>query len=69
MECLLDLAGAVLWYTTFLTPLITIPLIWKLFKIHWIYRILIGLFFAGFLSFFFYHISLGLIFRHGMGPG
>lgn len=34
-----------------------------------IYRIILGLLFALLLSFFLYHISLGIIFRDGMGPG
>ncbi|MDX1942617.1 MAG: hypothetical protein SFU99_18775 [Saprospiraceae bacterium] len=64
-----DMIGLILWYAIFMTPLITIPFAWKVFKIRNIYRIMIGLFLAFVLSYFLYFISLAIIFRDGMGPG
>ncbi|MFN0215879.1 MAG: hypothetical protein ACKVT2_16595 [Saprospiraceae bacterium] len=64
-----DTIGQILWFAMFATPLLTIPLVWKFFKVGKVYRIIIGLVLAAFLSFFLYHISLAIIFRHGMGPG
>ena len=51
----------------FATPFITVPIVWRTFKVQIFFRILIGLFFACFISFFLYKISLGLIFRNGFG--
>lgn len=68
-EEFIDTVGKVLWFTMFATPLLTIPLTWKFFQVRKIYRVIIGLLLAAFLSYFLYHISLGIIFRHGMGPG
>ncbi len=62
-----DTIGQVLWFAMFATPLLTIPLVWKYFKVHKFYRIIIGIVLAIFLSFFLYFISLGIIFRNGMG--
>ena len=62
-----DTIGQFLWYAMFATPLITVPLVWRIFKIRKIYRLLIGLVLACFISFFLFHISLGLIFRNGFG--
>ena len=66
-EELKDTAGQVLWFAMFATPLLTIPLAWKFFKMNKVYRVLIGLVLALFISFFLYHISLAVIFRDGMG--
>ena len=65
---LLDILGQILWYTTFGTPLITIPLVWKYSKQKKSYRILIALLLSLLLSFLLYYISLSIIFRNGMGP-
>lgn len=64
----MDLLGQIFWFAMFATPLLTVPLTWRLKTIHWFYRVLIGLLLALVLSFFFYHISLAIIFRDGMGP-
>lgn len=64
-----DTVGQVLWYAMFATPLLTIPVTWRIFQVRKIYRVIIGLLVAACLSFFLYHISLGIIFRQGMGPG
>ncbi|MES2545862.1 MAG: hypothetical protein V4548_13330 [Bacteroidota bacterium] len=64
----MDLIGEMLWFAMFATPLLTIPMAWKLMDTKKKYRIFMGLFFALLLSFFFYHISLAICFRDGMGP-
>jgi len=65
----MDTIGQIFWYAIPLTPLLTIPLVWRLSKQRKIVRVLIGLGFALVLSFIFYLISLAIIFRDGMGPG
>ena len=64
----MDTIGQILWVTMFLTPLLTVPLAWRLFSIKKTYRVIIGLLFAVILSFFLFHISLAICFRNGMGP-
>jgi hypothetical protein len=54
-EELTDIVGTVLWFATFVTPLVTIPLVWKTFKVRIIYRVLIGVVLALCISFFTYH--------------
>ena len=63
-----DKIGQVFWYSIPFTPLITIPITWKLIKKKWYIRIIVGLLFAFGLSILFYGISLAIIFRDGMGP-
>ncbi len=65
----MDILGQILWFLMFGTPLITIPIVWRISKQKKVIRILIGLGLAIVMSFFLYHISLGIIFRDGMGPG
>lgn len=65
----MDTIGQIFWYVIPLTPLLTIPLVWRLSKVRKIVRVGIGLGFALLLSFIFYLISLAIIFRGGMGPG
>jgi len=62
----MDVLGAILWFTMFLTPVITIPIAWRVLPVRKIYRILFGLFLAAMISFFLYYISLAIIFRDGM---
>tara|TARA_Y100001934_G_C12021817_1_gene617168 strand:+ start:459 stop:653 length:195 start_codon:yes stop_codon:yes gene_type:complete len=64
----MDILGQILWYAIPLTPLLTIPIVWRLSKQKKIVRILMGLGLACILSFMFYHISLAICFRNGMGP-
>ena len=64
---MMDVIGQILWFAMFLTPLLTIPLVWKQKKIKKIYRIMIGLLLAVLISLFLYYISLSIIFRDGMG--
>lgn len=65
----LDLLGQILWFLMFATPLITIPIVWKVSNQKKIIRIIIGLVIAMILSVFLYHVSISIIFRDGMGPG
>jgi uncharacterized membrane protein len=65
----MDTLGQILWFLMFATPLITIPIVWKISNKKKVVRILIGLGLAIIMSFLLYHISLGIIFRDGMGPG
>ncbi len=65
---MLDWIGAILWITVFASPLITVPLAWKFCPAKKIVRVIMGLVLAAVVSFFSYHISLEIIFRHGMGP-
>ncbi|HAP00476.1 MAG TPA: hypothetical protein DCQ93_01000 [Bacteroidetes bacterium] len=64
----IDRIGEAIWFMMFLTPLITIPLVWRLSKARKIFRIIIGLVLAFALSLFFFFISLGICFRNGLGP-
>jgi len=65
---LLDTVGEILFYAIFLTPLLTIPLVWKCSKADKIYRILIGIGLAILISFVFFIISFAILFRDGLGP-
>jgi hypothetical protein len=69
MDNFADRLGSILWFSMFLTPLVTIPLAWKYSKQKRVVRILIGLFYAFIISFLLYFISLAILFRNGMGPG
>jgi hypothetical protein len=64
----MDLLGQILWYSIFITPIITIPIIWRISKLNKVLRLLLGILIAGILSLIFYVISLSIIFRDGMGP-
>jgi len=65
----MDFLGQILWFAMFGTPILTVPLAWRLMDTKKIYRVIVGLFLALILSFFLYHISLAIILRDGMGPG
>jgi hypothetical protein len=65
----MDLLAQILWFSMFITPVITIPLAWRLMDTKKIYRVIVGLLYALILSFFLYHISLAILLRNGMGPG
>jgi predicted membrane protein len=66
---IIDILGAILWIAMFLTPIFTIPIVWRIFTIKKFFRVAIGLLLAAVLSYFLYHVSLAIIFRDGMGPG
>jgi uncharacterized membrane protein (UPF0136 family) len=65
----MDTLGQILWFAMFGTPILTIPLAWRLMKTKKVIRVLVVLLFAGLLSFLLYYWSLAIIFRDGMGPG
>jgi hypothetical protein len=68
-EKIIDILGGVLFFGMFATPLITIPIVWRIStQKKWI-RILLGLLLALPISIVLYFTGLAIIFRHGMGPG
>jgi hypothetical protein len=62
-----DTVEQILWLAMFATPLLTIPMTWKFFQVRKVYRVIIGLLIAALLSLVLYQMTLGIIFRHGMG--
>lgn len=64
-----DIIGKVFWYGALVTPLLTVPMAWRLKGMHKGYRLLIGLLFAVLLSFVFFSIALAIVLRNGLGPG
>jgi len=68
MDSFLDIVGQILWFSIFLTPVITIPLACKYSKTGKLYRIILGLLMAFFLSIIFYSISMAILLRDGLGP-
>jgi membrane protein DedA with SNARE-associated domain len=68
MNKIIDIIGEILWFGIFLTPLLTIPLVWRIKTINKILRIIIGLLLAAIISLIFYSISIDILFRNGMGP-
>lgn len=52
----------------FITPVVTIPIIWRKSSQPGIIKILIGLVTAFCISILFFWISLSICFRNGMGP-
>jgi L-lactate permease len=64
----MDTLGRILWYSMFVTPLITIPVMWKVDDIRKIYRIIISLVLAAILSYIFFVVSVGIALRDGLGP-
>lgn len=65
---MIDSVGQILWYSIFLTPILTVPVVWKFSKVKKIYRLLIALLIAMFLSAVFYAISMTIVLRDGLGP-
>ncbi len=65
----MDFLGQILWFAMFGTPILTIPLAWRLMDTKKIYRVILGLLLSLILSFFLYYISIAIIFRDGMGSG
>ena len=64
----MDFIGQILWYIMFVTPFITIPIVWKFSSQKKIIKTLIGLILALVLSCVLYHVSIEIAFRNGMGP-
>ncbi len=67
-ENLKDTIGEIFWFTMFFAPIIIMLFVWKFLKIEKIYRIIIGVILGLFISLLCYYISMGIIFRNGMGP-
>ena len=65
---MLDKIGEILWFAMFFTPVLTIPVVWRLSREKKIYRILLGLGLAIVISIVFFIISWTILFRNGMGP-
>jgi uncharacterized membrane protein YgaE (UPF0421/DUF939 family) len=63
----MDTLGQALWFLLFVTPLITIPLVWRFSSAPKWLRVMLGLLIALLLSFLLYHLSLAILFRDGMG--
>jgi lipoprotein signal peptidase len=69
MDSFLDVFAEILWYSIPITPIITIPIVWRFAKNEKkITRVLYGLLFAGAISICFFAVSMGLCFRNGLGP-
>jgi uncharacterized membrane-anchored protein YitT (DUF2179 family) len=63
-----DIIGQILWFSMPLTPLVTVPLMWRWKNASKILRVIVALFLAFLISAFFYAVSLSIVFRNGMGP-
>jgi hypothetical protein len=66
---LIDTIGEILFFITFFTPVITLPLVWYTNKgdtRKW--RLVYGLLWALLLSILFFITSMGILLRNGMGP-
>jgi hypothetical protein len=65
----IDTIGEILFFATFFTPVITVPVIWYTNKgdtKKW--RIVSALLWALLLSILFFITSMGILLRNGMGP-
>jgi hypothetical protein len=62
-----DIVGQILWYVMFFTPLITIPIVWRLNSQNKIIKFLIGLILAFILSSLLYYISIHIAFKNFNG--
>ncbi|MFC3361909.1 hypothetical protein ACFOG5_01795 [Pedobacter fastidiosus] len=67
-ENLIDSIGNTFWYLMFLTPLLTVPLTFRLSTGSKTYKIIIAIILAVILSTAFYFISMSIILRDGLGP-
>lgn len=63
----MDIIGEICWYMMFVTPLICIPIVWKISTQNIGVKLLIGLLLAFALSVFLFFFSLAILFRNGMG--
>lgn len=64
----MDVIGEICWYMMFVTPLICIPIVWKISTQNIGVKLLIGLLLAFFLSTCLFIFSLAIAVRNGMGP-
>lgn len=65
---MLDIIGEIFFFGMFATPIITIPIVWKLSSRNKWIKTIIGLVVAVVLSFIFYFISFAILMRNGLGP-
>ncbi|MCB9205614.1 MAG: hypothetical protein H6603_11600 [Flavobacteriales bacterium] len=65
----MDLIGKITWISMFLTPLVTVPIVWKLTDWAKWKRVIVGLLLAAVTSIILFQVSMAIIFRDGMGPG
>jgi membrane protein DedA with SNARE-associated domain len=63
----MDSIGKLLWYCVFLTPLFTVPWVWKHSDAKKIVKIIVGLVLACLFSFILFYLSIMIVFRNGMG--
>lgn len=68
-EELKDTIGEIFWFAMFFAPVIAVILVWKYIEIEKFYRIIIGIIIGLFISLICYYVSMGILFRNGMGPG
>jgi hypothetical protein len=66
---IVDAIGNLLFYCIPATPLIFVPLVWRLSNQNKFVRILIGLMIALIASLLLFAIAFGIAFRNGVGPG
>lgn len=69
MESLIDMLGKIIWASTFVAPLVIMPLVWKFLDKNKRTRIMTGLILSAVVSYLLFCIGLAIIFRNGMGPG
>ena len=63
----MDLLGQLLWILMFVTPALTIPLVWKFSKQRKQVRLIVGIVLAALISLVLYYLSLAIILRDGIG--
>jgi len=68
MDNFLDYTGYFFWVLMFLSPVITIPLTWRIKRLAVAEKVFIIIIASLLLSFIFFSISFSIIFRNGMGP-
>lgn len=65
----MNFIGQLFFFLAYFTPLITIPIAWKMMDGNKIFRVFIGLILAAILSYLFIFISISILIRNGLGPG
>jgi hypothetical protein len=65
----MNIIAGILWFAMFVTPFVTILLVWRVSDANKITKVIVGIVLALIISCVFYTISLLIIFRDGMGPG
>ena len=67
-ENTIDIIGLAFWYGIVALPILLIPIVWKFLKTSKFVRFLVWFSISFLIAISFYHISLSIIFRDGMGP-